>query len=76
MKEGTILRPIIKYGESVICKNCAYFRELRGQAALGKCTKFGIKNIVTGNINYTGAYEVRTDDELCGKSGKYFIGKD
>jgi hypothetical protein len=75
MKGGFIIRPIIKYGESVICKNCAYFREVRGQALLGKCTKFGEKNIITGKISYACAYNVRNDEDLCGKRGVYYIEK-
>lgn len=70
-----VLRPIIKNVEAAICKNCAYFREpKRPQSILmGKCTKFGEKNIISGTIKYLSAQEIREDEDLCGKRGIYFI---
>jgi len=79
MKEITVLkkvlRPIIENADSVICKNCAYFREVRGQATFGKCTKFGVKNIVTGVISHGSAFDVRNDADLCSKRGLYYVEK-
>jgi len=75
MKEGTIIRQIIKNVDSFICKDCAYFRERKGSLVSGKCIKFGEKNIVTGIINYSYANEVRGNDDLCGKRGVYYVAR-
>jgi hypothetical protein len=67
-----ILRPIIKNLDAVICKKCAYFREHR---SAGICTKFGEKDIITGAIKYQYASVIRTDSDLCGKRGLYYVQK-
>jgi hypothetical protein len=73
----SVLRPIIKNAEAVICKHCAYFREPKANHSLimGKCTKFGEKNIITGTIKYLSAQEIRADEDLCGKRGLYYTEK-
>ena len=38
----------------------------------GKCSKFGIKSIITGKINYDYAYICREDKSKCGKEGIFF----
>jgi len=72
-----VLRPIIKNASTVICKKCSYFLEPKGPNSIimGKCTKFGEKNIVTGTIKYISAQETRHDDDLCGKRGVYYTEK-
>uniref|UniRef100_A0A6C0B2Z8 Uncharacterized protein n=1 Tax=viral metagenome TaxID=1070528 RepID=A0A6C0B2Z8_9ZZZZ len=69
-----VLRPIIKNAEAAICKNCAYFREPKSPQSIlmGKCTKFGEKNIITGSIKFLFAQEIRADEDLCGKRGIYY----
>jgi hypothetical protein len=72
----SVLRPIIKNADSVVCKKCVYFRELKNQNAMfGKCTKFGEKNIITGVIQYRYANDIRNDSDLCGKRGLYYVEK-
>lgn len=39
---------------------------------LGKCEKFGSKNVVSGEITHVYAESCRIDTEQCGKTGKYF----
>jgi hypothetical protein len=39
---------------------------------LGKCSKFGERNIITGQINYEYAEYVRKDEKKCGTIGKLF----
>lgn len=43
--------------------------------SLGKCSKFGKKDLVTGDITYEWAAVCRTLDRKCGESGKYFYSK-
>ena len=77
MSIKSVLRPIIKNAEAAVCKNCAYFQEPKKPQSLlmGKCTKFGEKNIVTGAIKYLLAQEIRADEDLCGKRGIYYSEK-
>jgi hypothetical protein len=67
----TLLRPIINNIDKVICKQCAYFREHRGRSGL--CTKFGEKNVITGEISYEYAYVSRANADLCRVRGLYYI---
>ena len=54
----------------VICRNCVYFRP---QSLFGKCNQFGIKNMVSGEIDYKYASSCRDDESKCGGQGKLFI---
>jgi hypothetical protein len=72
-KLGNVLRPIINNIDSVICKNCAYFREHRGSSGL--CTKFGEKNIISGAITYQFASASRNSSDLCTIRGLYYVAK-
>ena len=67
----TLLRPIINNIDKVICKQCIYFREHRGRGGL--CTKFGEKNVVTGEISYEYAKVSRANSDLCSVRGLYYI---
>ena len=63
----------IKNIEYPLCKNCKYFS--KGPATydtLGKCMKFGEKNIVSGEITYEYADMVRSYINKCGIEGKYY----
>ena len=40
---------------------------------LGKCSKFGIKSIITGKINYDYAYICREHKSKCGEEGIFFF---
>jgi hypothetical protein len=39
------------------------------------CTKFGVKNIISGSITYDKVYEARLDHDKCGEKGEHFIEK-
>jgi hypothetical protein len=74
MKElAPILKRVISNIDTVVCKKCAYFREHRGTGVL--CTKFGEKNIITGAITYQFASVSRTNSDLCGARGLYYMPK-
>jgi hypothetical protein len=54
------------------CKDCIYFKPSLFADGLGKCEKFGTKNIVSNKITYEYADLCRLDEEKCGETGKYF----
>jgi hypothetical protein len=56
------------------CKNCIYhIPNYSLGSQLSKCSYFGEKNNVSGEITYKYADMCRDDENKCGKSGKYFI---
>jgi len=58
-----------------ICKNCVYFKPYNYDGKfydLGKCTKFGQMDIVSGIIEYKYACNCRTNNNLCGFNGTYY----
>jgi hypothetical protein len=58
-----------------ICKNCVYFKPYKYDEKfydLGKCTKFGKIDIVSGIIEYKYACNCRTSDNLCSFNGTYY----
>jgi hypothetical protein len=57
------------------CKNCIYHKPAFSDnyaSLFSKCTKFGNKNIITGEITNNYADSVRNDKKLCGINGIYF----
>lgn len=57
-----------------LCKNCLYFTHHKYPEFfdLGRCTKFGKMDIVSGEIDYQYAYTRRNNDKFCGYNGTYF----
>jgi len=58
-----------------ICKNCVYFKPHKNDESfydLGKCTKFGIMDILSGIIEYKYAATCRTSHNLCSFNGSYY----
>ena len=68
--------PNIIDGNLPCCSRCIHYRNylsfLIPNNELGKCSKFGTKNIVTGKINYEYADYVRDDESKCGHNGNLF----
>ena len=74
----------IKNFNKPICINCFYFSKNKNvvntfynnnistNELLGFCTKFGYKNVVTGEITYEYAEKCRRLDGKCGEDGKFF----
>ena len=69
---GIVLKQIIKNGDIPICKECAYFKPHSNQWQLGKCIKFGEKNLISGKVTYLYANETRSNELLCSANGLYF----
>ena len=55
---------------AVLCKNCIYFK--RESFGSNKCIKFGELDIISGKIEYDGAYKSRLNSNSCGMEAKYF----
>ena len=58
-----------------ICKNCVYFKPYKNDEKiydLGKCTKFGKMDILSGIIEYNYAYTCRISNDLCSFNGTYY----
>jgi hypothetical protein len=66
------LKQVIRHIDAVICSKCAYFSKHKHSIILSKCTKFGEKNLISGNIHYPYARDSRENDGLCGEQGRYF----
>jgi hypothetical protein len=75
MQERTIMsEKFIKNGDKKICKNCAYFiaSDYENAPLLAKCSKFGTKNIVDGDINHYYADSCRYDENQCGSNARWY----
>ena len=71
-----VARPrFIKNMKIPSCKNCYFFdrKKSRTYLEIPKCTKFGVKNIVTGDITYDSANDCRQDANKCGIVANYYI---
>lgn len=66
---------IIQNSEYPACKDCVFFSvEPRELLTMGKCTKTGIKHLVTGEILYENAI-VNRHSGSCGEDGSDFVNK-
>jgi hypothetical protein len=57
------------------CKNCIYHKPAfcdNYASSLSKCSKFGNKNIITGEITNKYADSTRNDNTLCGINATYY----
>ena len=71
----------IKYVNNPACYDCVHFKKWsifsgRVSADLGKCNKFGTKDVVSGFIYNDNATQCRDDDKKCGKGGEHFALKE
>lgn len=65
--------PFLRDLEKPSCVECIYYKPgYTTVSVFNKCTKFGGKDLHTGDILYDYADSVRRDETKCGKAGKYF----
>lgn len=64
--------PFIRDMEKPSCIECIHYKSDYGTSILDQCTKFGAKDLHTGDILFDYADSVRRDESKCGKVGKYF----
>ena len=62
----------IKNNQYPTCQNCNNYRPNLLSHSLLKCSQFGNKNVITGDITYDYADLSRMNSEKCGLEGKYF----
>jgi len=71
------MKPVIRNFDYPSCKNCIFYKPsgLNNDflSTFNKCKQFGTKNVVTDEITYNYADMCRIDENLCGKSGKYYV---
>jgi hypothetical protein len=66
---------IIKNINVPSCRNCIYYKPpyySDYSSSVGKCNKFGTKDVITDKIVYDFADMSRTNENKCGNEGKYF----
>ena len=56
------------------CNKCEFYYISKKSKLPGYCTKFGDKNILTGEITFQFASVSRTNTNMCGKNGIYYVG--
>jgi len=65
------------------CINCIHYRMQKitypddcyinmSRSNIGYCSMFGKQHLVTGELDYDCALSCRTNEEKCGRNGKYF----
>lgn len=73
---------LIKNITKPVCINCIHFIEhktnypydgIPNDKLYGRCSKFGTTNLITGEIEYDFALDVRNNQTKCGVDGKFFI---
>jgi hypothetical protein len=53
------------------CRNCVHF--ISGTTVYyGRCKKFGVKDVITNEIDFNMASSCRNDENTCGIVGKHF----
>lgn len=69
-------KQIITNSQIPACINCFYFKPFYSSGNLldqkSLCFKYGSKNIVTNNIEYDFAYNMRKNESKCGINAKKF----
>ncbi len=64
-------KQVIKNINSKVCAQCIYSIQPVSNDVL-KCSLFGQKNIVTGEIHYDSGYTARKDVMMCGQDARYY----
>ena len=76
VKSEKISEKIIKNMDLPSCKNCIHYKPniliSDFTDTSNTCQNFGKKNIITDKIDYSFAYDCRSDESKCGEKGKYF----
>ena len=62
--------PKIRNANMPSCSQCIHFQP--DPAGFAKCKYFGERNIVTNRITFDYADHCRTQEDKCGKEGKFF----
>lgn len=55
------------------CKDCKHFLPITSNPIFSGCKKFGIKDLITGQITNYYATTCRSIETYCGEEGKHFL---
>ena len=69
-------KQFIRNSKLPICSNCIFYQEtIINKKKQILCTKYGVKNIISGSIAYDNVLESRLDSDKCGEKGEHYIEK-
>jgi len=69
-------KQFIKNNKLPTCSSCIFYQEnVVNKKKDILCTKFGIKNIISGSITYDKVYNSRLDNDKCGEKGEHYMEK-
>jgi hypothetical protein len=69
-------KQFIRNSKLPTCSSCIFYKEnLINKKKELLCTKFGVKNIISGSITYNNVLESRLDNDKCGEKGEHYIEK-
>jgi hypothetical protein len=69
-------KQIIKNNKLPTCSSCIFYQEnIANKKKDILCTKFGIKNIISGTVTYDKVYIARLDNDKCGEKGEHYMEK-
>jgi len=69
-------KQFIKNNKLPTCSSCIFYQEnLINKKKDILCTKFGIKNVISGSITYDKVYNARLDNDKCGEKGEHYMEK-
>jgi len=67
-------KQFIRNSKLPTCSSCIFYKEnIVNKKKDLLCTKFGVKNIISGSICFDKVYEARLDNNKCGEKGEHFI---
>ena len=69
-------KQFIKNNKLPTCSSCIFYQEnIINKKKDILCTKFGIKNIISGTVTYDKVYNARLDNDKCGEKGEHYMEK-
>ena len=69
-------KQFIKNNKLPTCSSCIFYQEnIINKKKDILCTKFGIKNIISGTVTYDKVYNARLDNDKCGEKGEHYMQK-
>lgn len=80
INDKSLNRAFIKNSDLPVCTNCLFYRQVCSKSnknsdeinSSSKCSLFGTKDIVTGEITLETAGACRTDETKCGFNGTHY----
>jgi hypothetical protein len=69
-------KQFIRNSKLPTCSTCIFYQEnMVNKKKDLLCTKFGVKNIISGTIYHDKVHEARLDHDKCGEKGEHYIEK-